>query len=67
MSLEVSVTKDNDRGVYVYSVNHDGAEIPFMERKFGNVDKRRKAASERQAQEQQAQQQAQQTTPATEG
>lgn len=46
MALEVNVTKDNERGVYVYTVNHDGAEIPFMERKFGNVDKRIKAASE---------------------
>ena len=55
MALEVSVTKDNDRGVYVYSVNHDGAEIPFMERKFGNVDKRRAAAAEAQQQAAEAQ------------
>lgn len=54
MSLEVGVTKDNDRGVYVYHVLHDGAEIPFLERKFGGVDKRRKAAAERQQQESQS-------------
>ena len=48
MSLTVNVTKDNDRGVYVYTVNHDGAEIPFMVKKFGNVDKRIKAAQVKQ-------------------
>ena len=51
MALESGVRKDEERGTYVYYVIHDGAEIPFMERKFGNVDKRRAAAAER-AQEQ---------------
>ena len=46
MALESGVRKDNERGVYVYYVIHDGAEIPFLERKTGNVDKRRKAAAE---------------------
>lgn len=46
MALESGVRKDNERGTYVYYVVHDGAEIPFMERKTGNVDKRRKAAAE---------------------
>ena len=51
MALETGVRKDEERGVYVYYVIHDGAEIPLAERKTGNVDKRRKAAAERQAQE----------------
>ena len=59
MSLETGVRKDDERGIYVYYVLHDGAEIPFMERKFGNVDKRRKAAAD--AADQQPQ------TPTTEG
>jgi hypothetical protein len=46
MALETGVRLDNERGVYVYYVVHDGAEIPFLERKQGNVDKRRKAAAE---------------------
>lgn len=46
MALESGVRLDTDRGVYVYYVVHDGAEIPFMERKTGNVDKRRAAAAE---------------------
>ena len=50
MALESHVKKDNERGVYVYYVLHDGAEIPFMERKFGNVDKRIKAAAEQASQ-----------------
>lgn len=52
MALDTGVRADNERGVYVYYVVHDGAEIPFMERKFGNVDKRRKAAAEQQQDEQ---------------
>lgn len=46
MALDSGVRLDNERGVYVYYVVHDGAEIPFLERKTGNVDKRRKAAAE---------------------
>ena len=46
MALESGVRHDAERGTYVYFVVHDGAEIPFMERKTGNVDKRRKAAAE---------------------
>ena len=46
MTLDTGVRLDTDRGVYVYYVVHDGAEIPFLERKTGNVDKRRKAAAE---------------------
>lgn len=46
MALDTGVRLDNERGVYVYYVVHDGAEIPFLERKTGNVDKRRKAAAE---------------------
>jgi hypothetical protein len=53
MALETGVRKDNERGVYVYYLVHDGAEIPFLERKFGNVDKRIRAAAE-QAKEQPA-------------
>jgi hypothetical protein len=56
MALETGVRKDNERGVYVYYLVHDGAEIPFLERKFGNVDKRRKAAAEQAQQQQQTQQ-----------
>lgn len=52
MSLPTGVRADTERGVYVYYVVHDGAEIPFMERKFGNVDKRRKAAAKQQTQTQ---------------
>lgn len=59
MELESGVRRDDERGVYVYYVVHDGAEIPFLERKTGNVDKRRKAAAERQQQEQAQQQQQQ--------
>ena len=47
MALETGVRHDSERGTYVYYVVHDGAEIPFMERKTGNVDKRRAAAAER--------------------
>jgi hypothetical protein len=47
MALKAEVRKDDERGVYVYYVVHDGAEIPFMERKFGNVDKRIRLAAER--------------------
>ena len=54
MSLESGVRKDEERGTYVYFVVHDGAEIPFMERKAGNVDKRRKAAAERASEESQS-------------
>lgn len=46
MPLKADVRKDNERGVYVYYVVHDGAEIPFLERKFGNVDKRIARAAE---------------------
>jgi len=55
MSLESGVRKDEERGVYVYYVVHDGAEIPFMERKAGGVEKRLRAAQQRQQQEQQPQ------------
>ena len=55
MALDSGVRLDNERGVYVYYVIHDGAEIPFLERKTGNVDKRRKAAAEA-AQRQQSEQ-----------
>ena len=51
MALESGVRLDSDRGTYVYYVVHGGAEIPFMERKTGNVDKRIAAASERAKQE----------------
>lgn len=51
MALDTGVRLDTDRGVYVYYVVHDGAEIPFLERKQGNVDKRRKAAAEAAKQE----------------
>lgn len=52
MALDTGVRLDNERGVYVYYVIHDGAEIPFLERKTGNVDKRRKAAAEAAKQQQ---------------
>lgn len=52
MALDTGVRLDNERGVYVYYVVHDGAEIPFLERKTGNVDKRRKAAAEAASQRQ---------------
>lgn len=47
MSLETNVRLDETRGIYVYYLVHDGAEIPLMERKAGGVDKRRKAAADR--------------------
>jgi hypothetical protein len=47
MSLETGVRLDAERGTYVYYVLHDGAEIVFLERKTGNVDKRREAAKAR--------------------
>lgn len=55
MSLETGVRHDSERGTYVYYVVHDGAEIPFMERKTGNVDKRRKLAAEARKQSEPAQ------------
>jgi hypothetical protein len=46
MALDTGVRKDDERGVYVYYVVHDGAQIPFLERKFGGVDKRIARAAE---------------------
>jgi hypothetical protein len=60
MALKADVRKDDERGVYVYYVVHDGAEIPFLERKFGNVDKRIARAAEQAKAEPQPDESAQQ-------